>query len=178
MSTGAIMMVCLHFYTLFLQWTSTMLRRYQARLFDLKSQFCGLYICLYTECGQSISWLLTSGTAYHSQPEGSNSQRNVFHGECLFINLKNMNFWSWTTFHPRSYMLENLTLYLWELWLDFKNVTLYIENLCIWELFILEAEREICCNLALCGMHWLGKIFWIAKIGWKAVIEGPVKMEV
>jgi len=86
------MMVCLHFYTLFLQWTSTMLRRYQARLFDLKSQFCGLYICLYTECGQSISWLLTSGTAYHSQPEGSNSQRNVFHGECLFINLKNMNF--------------------------------------------------------------------------------------
>jgi len=91
MSTGARMMVCLHFYTLLLQWTSTMLRRYQARLFDLKSQFCGPYICLYSECGQSISWLLTSGTACHSQPEGSNSQRNVFNGECLFINLKNMN---------------------------------------------------------------------------------------
>jgi len=85
---GAITMVCLHL----LQWTSTMLRRYQARLFDLKSQFCGPYICLYSECDQFISWLLTSGTAYHSQPEGSNSQRNVFHGECLFINLKNMNF--------------------------------------------------------------------------------------
>jgi len=44
MITGAIMMVCLQFYTLLLQWTSTMLRRYQARLFDLKSLFCGPYI--------------------------------------------------------------------------------------------------------------------------------------
>jgi len=25
------------------------------------SQFCGPYVCLYSECGQSISWLLTSG---------------------------------------------------------------------------------------------------------------------
>ena len=40
------MMVCLHFYTLLLRWTSTMLRRYQARLFDLKSLFCGSYICI------------------------------------------------------------------------------------------------------------------------------------
>jgi len=54
------------------------------------------------------------GTAYHSQLQGSNSQRNVFRGKCLFINLKDMNFWSWTTFRPRSYMLENLTLFLLE----------------------------------------------------------------
>jgi len=98
------------------------------------------------------------GTADYSQPEGSNSQRNVFHGICLFINFKNMNFWSWTTFHRRSYMLENLTLLLWELWRDLKNLTLYIEKLCVWELVILEAVRDVCCNLALCGMVWLGKI--------------------
>jgi len=29
--------------------------------FYLKSQFCGPYVCLYSECGQSIIWLLTSG---------------------------------------------------------------------------------------------------------------------
>jgi hypothetical protein len=60
MSTGAIMMVCLHFYKLLLQWTFTLLRLYQARLFDLKSHFCGPYVCLYLECGQPIGWLLTS----------------------------------------------------------------------------------------------------------------------
>ena len=71
----------------------TILRLYQARLFVLKSQFCGPYVCLYSECVQSIRyWRL--GTAYHSQIQGSNSQRNVFHGKCLFINLKNMNFWN------------------------------------------------------------------------------------
>jgi len=102
MSTGARMMVCLPFYTFLLQWTSTMLRRYQARLFDLKSQFCGPYICSYSECDQSISWLLTSGTTYHSQPEGSNSQRNVFHGECLLINLKNMIFLKLDNISPKK----------------------------------------------------------------------------
>ena len=60
MSTETIMMVCLHFCKLFLQWTFTILRLYQVRLFDLKSQFCGSYVCLYSECGQTISWLLTS----------------------------------------------------------------------------------------------------------------------
>ena len=71
------------FFTLLLQLTSTMLRRYQARLFDLKSQFCGPYISLYSECGQFISWLLTSGTAYHSQPEGSNNQTYFMGNVCL-----------------------------------------------------------------------------------------------
>jgi hypothetical protein len=55
MSTGTIMMVCLHFYKLLLQWAFTILRLYHARLFDQKSQFCGPYFCLYSECGQSIS---------------------------------------------------------------------------------------------------------------------------
>ena len=41
----------------------TILRLYQARLFVLKSQFCGPYVCLYSECVQSICyWRL--GTAY------------------------------------------------------------------------------------------------------------------
>ena len=50
-------------YTLrnLLQWTFTSLRLYQAQLFELKSQFCGPYVCLYSKCGQSISWVLTSG---------------------------------------------------------------------------------------------------------------------
>ena len=61
MSTGAIRMVSLHFYTLLVQWTFTTLRVYQAYLFDVVLQFCGPYVCLYSKCGQSISWLLTSG---------------------------------------------------------------------------------------------------------------------
>ena len=61
MSTVVIMIVCLQFYKLLLQWTFTMLRLYQTRLFDIKSQFCGPYVCLYSECGRSISWLQTSG---------------------------------------------------------------------------------------------------------------------
>jgi len=93
------------------------------------------------ECCQSVGcW--RQRTAYHNQLQGSNSQRNVFHGKCLFINLKNLNFWSWTTFNPRSYMLENLS-FLWVKWQDFKNLTLYIDKLCVWEFVILEAVRDV-----------------------------------
>ena len=60
MSTGVIRMVCLHFYTLLVQWTFTTLRVYQAHSFDVMLQFCVPYVCLYSKCGQSISWLLTS----------------------------------------------------------------------------------------------------------------------
>ena len=63
MSTGAIRMGCLHFYTLLVQWTFTTLRVYQAHLFDVMSQFCDAYVCLYSKCGQSIIWLLTSGAS-------------------------------------------------------------------------------------------------------------------
>jgi len=87
-------------------------------------------------------------TAYHNQLQGSNSQRNVFYGKCLFINLENMNFWSWTTFNPRSYMLENLS-FLWVKWQDFKNLTLYIDKLCVWEFVILEAVRDVGWNKSI-----------------------------
>ena len=83
------------------------------------------------------------GTAYHSQLQGQTVKRNVFHVKCLFINLKNMNFWSWTSFHPRSYTLENLTLFLWELWQEIKKLTIYIEKLCVWEFVVLEAVRDV-----------------------------------
>ena len=83
----------------------TMIRLYQAPLVGLISQFCGPYVLLYSECGQSISWLLTSGDSLSPPASSSNSQRNALNGKCLFKNFKNMNSWSWTTFHSRSYML-------------------------------------------------------------------------
>jgi hypothetical protein len=45
--------------------------------------------------------------------------------------------------HSRSYMLENLTLFLWELWRDFRNLTLYNEKLCVWEVVMVEAVRDV-----------------------------------
>jgi hypothetical protein len=40
-------------------------------------------------------------------------------------------------------MLENLPLFLRELWRDFKNLTLYIEKLCVWEFVIVEAVGDV-----------------------------------
>ena len=50
---------------------------------------------------------------------------------------------NWTTFHPRCYMLENLTLFLWGLYQNFKNLTLCIDKLYVWESVILEAVRDV-----------------------------------
>jgi len=45
-------------------------------------------------CFQNVASTLVGcwrqGSAYHSQLQRANSQRNVFHGKCLFINLKDM----------------------------------------------------------------------------------------
>jgi len=120
LSTGVIMTVFLKPLPALLQWTFTMFRLYQARLVGLRSQFCGPYVWFYSKCGQSVSWLLTSGDSLSLPTSISNSQRNTLSGKCLFKNLKDMNFWSWTTFHSKSYMLENLILFLWELWWDSK----------------------------------------------------------
>jgi len=40
-------------------------------------------------------------------------------------------------------MLENLTLFLWGLWQDFRNLTLCIDKLCVWESVIVEAVRDV-----------------------------------
>ena len=141
LNSGAIMMVFLHLYHLLLQWIFTMFRLYQAHLVGLRSQFCDPYVWFYSECGQSVSWLLTSGDSLSLPTSSPNSQRNALSGKYLFKNLKNMNFWSWTTFQSRSYMLENLILFLWELWWDYKNLTLYMKKLCVWEFVIHEGVR-------------------------------------
>jgi len=45
----------LHLYRLLLQWTFTVFRLYEAHLVGLRSQFCGPYVWLYSECGQPIT---------------------------------------------------------------------------------------------------------------------------
>ena len=90
MSTGGLRMICLHFYKLLLQWTFTILRVYEARLCDLMLQLCGPYACLYSECGQSISWLLTSEDSLWLPTSRVKQSKKRISGKCLFINLKNM----------------------------------------------------------------------------------------
>jgi len=143
MSTGGIRMICLHFYKLLLQWTFTILRVHQPRLFDLKSQFCGPYVCFYSECGQSISWLLTPGDSLSLLASRVKQSKKRISWEMSVYKSQEHDFLSCTTFHPRSYMLENFTLFIWALWQDFKNLSLYIEKLCVWEFVTLEAVRDV-----------------------------------
>jgi len=105
---------CLPFQKLLLQWTFTTLRLYQARFFDLKSHFCGPYIFLYSECG------------HHSQPQGANSQRNVFHGKCLFINLKNMNLMKLDNISSKKLYAGEFNIILMGVMARLKKFNLYI----------------------------------------------------
>jgi hypothetical protein len=51
---------------------------YHASLFDLQSQLCGQYVCLYSECGQYISWLLTHGDSLSLPTSGVKESKKHF----------------------------------------------------------------------------------------------------
>jgi hypothetical protein len=58
----------------------------------------------------------------------------------LHSNPMNTNFWNRKLFIQELYMQENLSLFLYEFWQEFKNLTCYTAKLCNWELPICDTQ--------------------------------------
>jgi hypothetical protein len=65
----------------------------------------------------------------------------VLNGELLHKNLKKTNSQLGKCFTQELYMWENLMLFIWEFWWDFKNPDSYMEKLCIQETLYLTFRK-------------------------------------